>query len=251
MKMLIVEDEEILLERLVKTIEWKEIGIKTVYAAQNGDDAKRILDSDDIDIVLTDIKMPLMDGLTLTEYVCKTQKNTQVVIMSGYKEFEFAQRALRLGVKDYILKPFTKEEILDVIKKLIVEIQNNKWKIEDRYEEGYSDGTLKAVIDYINAHFSEQITLCHVANYVHLNPVYLGRLIKKRFGKSFKELLTEIRLKKAADMLKNSELKNYEIAEAVGFSDPQYFSQVFKKVFGLTPNEWRKINIGKFNMFNF
>lgn len=81
--------------------------------------------------------------------------------------------------------------------------------------------------------------------------MYLGRLLRKKVGKTFKEILTEVRLKKAISLLKNSSLKNYEVAEAVGFSDAQYFSQVFKKIYGITPNEWKKLNNSSEILFKF
>jgi len=248
--MLIVEDEEILLERLTKTIEWHEIGIEKVIAAQNGEDALKILEKEEIDIILTDIRMPLVDGLCLAEITGKKAKPPKIILMSGFKEFEYAHKAVKLGVKDYILKPFTKEEILEAVKKVVDEIRNYR-ENEDTLIENCDGDVIKSVFDYLNKHYAQQITLNDVANYVHLHPVYLGRLLRKKVGKTFKEILTEVRLKKAISLLKNSSLKNYEVAEAVGFSDAQYFSQVFKKIYGITPNEWKKLNNSSEILFKF
>ncbi|ADQ05825.1 two component transcriptional regulator, AraC family [Caldicellulosiruptor hydrothermalis 108] len=233
--LLIVEDEEILLERLVKTIDWESIGINKVIGIARSEEALNVLITENVDIILTDIRMPIMDGLDLAEFVHSRLKHP----LSGYKEFEYAHRAIKLGVVDYILKPFTKEEVLETVKKAVEKVAAEQSR-QQRLDSCENKNIIDMVFDFIFANCSKQISLNDVAEYVHLHPVYLSRLLKNKTGKTFKEILTEVRLKKAEKLLKTSSLKHYEIAEAVGFSDAQYFSQVFKKVYGMTPIEWKK-----------
>ncbi|AZT91508.1 response regulator [Caldicellulosiruptor changbaiensis] len=237
--LLIVEDEEILLERLVKTIDWESIGINKVIGIDSSEEALNVLITENVDIILTDIRMPIMDGLDLAEFVHSRLKHPYIILMSGYKEFEYAHRAIKLGVVDYILKPFTKEEVLETVKKAVEKVTAEQSR-QQRLDSCENKNIIDMVFDFIFANCSKQISLNDVAEYVHLHPVYLSRLLKNKTGKTFKEILTEVRLKKAEKLLKTSSLKHYEIAEAVGFSDAQYFSQVFKKVYGMTPIEWKK-----------
>lgn len=238
--LLIVEDEEILLERLVKTINWKSIGIDKVIGKANSEEALSVLINENVDIVLTDIRMPVIDGLDLAEFIQTRIKYPYVILMSGYKEFEYAHRAIRLGVIDYILKPFTKDEVLETVKRAIEKMADERDRQLQFLNSCESKNIIDMVYDFIFTNCSKQISLSDVAEYVHLHPVYLSRLLKNKTGKTFKEILTEVRLKKAEKLLKTTSLKHYEIAEAVGFSDAQYFSQVFKKVYGMTPIEWKR-----------
>lgn len=237
--LLIVEDEEILLERLMKTIDWKIAGVDKVIGKTSSEDALSVVLTENVDVVLTDIRMPIIDGLDLAELIKNEKKRPYVILMSGYKEFEYAHRAIKLGVMDYILKPFSKEEVLEAVKRAVEKL-NAESVQQDISSYCGSEDIVDTVLKFIAANCSRQISLNDVAEYVHLHPVYLSRLLKNKTGKTFKEILTEARLKKAERLLKNSSLKHYEIAEAVGFSDAQYFSQVFKKVYGMTPIEWKK-----------
>ena len=83
------------------------------------------------------------------------------------------------------------------------------------------------------------ITLNDLSKEVYLNPNYLGRLIKKETGKNFSDILTEVRIEKAKELLKNTQIKTYEISERVGINDSRYFSQLFRKMTGMTPTEYR------------
>uniref|UniRef100_A0A7C5Z501 Response regulator n=1 Tax=Caldicellulosiruptor owensensis TaxID=55205 RepID=A0A7C5Z501_9FIRM len=235
--LLIVEDEEILLERLIKTVDWKIAGVDKVIGKTSSEEALNVVMTENVDVILTDIRMPIIDGLDLAEFIKNRQKRPYVILMSAYKEFEYAHRAIKLGVMDYVLKPFSKEEVLEAVKRAVEKLntENIRQDISNCYED-----VVEIVLNFITVNCSRQISLNDVAEYVHLHPVYLSRLLKNRTGKTFKEILTEARLKKAEKLLKNSSLKHYEIAEAVGFSDAQYFSQVFKKAYGMTPIEWRR-----------
>jgi len=237
--LLIVEDEEILLERLMKTIDWKIAGVDKVIGKTNSEEALNVVMTENVDVILTDIRMPIIDGLDLAEFIKNGRKRPYVIFMSAYKEFEYAHRAIKLGVMDYILKPFSKEEVLEAVKRAVEKLNAESIQ-QDISSCCEGKDIVDTVLNFIAVNCSRQISLNDVAEYVHLHPVYLSRLLKSRTGKTFKEILTEARLKKAEKLLKNSSLKHYEIAEAVGFSDAQYFSQVFKKAYGMTPIEWRR-----------
>lgn len=133
-KIIIVEDEDLMRERLVKTIKWSSIGCKVIGEAQNGRDAVGIIEKEIPDIVITDIKMPEMDGFELCQFICEKFEYIKVIIMTGYDDFSYAQKALRLGVKDYILKPSGKEEILGCVSKVagMIWVDKNKTDRQER-----------------------------------------------------------------------------------------------------------------------
>ncbi|MDP4181082.1 MAG: AraC family transcriptional regulator, partial [Bacillota bacterium] len=101
---------------------------------------------------------------------------------------------------------------------------------------------VQKAVDYLNNHYNEQITLGRVAENIYVSSFYLSRMFKKELGKSFIDFLTEIRVEKSKELLKDGKYKTYEVAQLVGFSDSQYFSKTFKKITGMTPTEFRDLN---------
>jgi len=122
---MIVDDEPWVREGLLNSISWNELGIELTGSASNGRHALELFSKTLPDIVLTDIKMPEMDGLEFTKEALMIRRDAYILLMSAYNEFEYARKAIGLGAKDYILKPFGKEEIMEVIKKARIEIEQS------------------------------------------------------------------------------------------------------------------------------
>jgi two-component system response regulator YesN len=114
-KLLIVEDEPSFREGILTMIDWESEGIRVIGTASNGRKALEMMDSELPDILLTDIRMPKMSGLELIEETQKREIDLIPVLLTGYSEFEYAQRALKLGVFDYILKPCNPKQVREVI----------------------------------------------------------------------------------------------------------------------------------------
>lgn len=111
MKLLLADDEWIIRDGIANKIDWSSLNIDIVGAVENGMEALTILKRECVDILVTDIHMPLMDGIRLAEEAKKIHPAIKIVILSGYEEFEFAKRALELSVMKYLLKPFTRKEL--------------------------------------------------------------------------------------------------------------------------------------------
>ena len=124
---LIVDDEKIEREGL-KYLLSREEGERNVFEASNGKQALQIIRSEDIQLVLTDIKMPHMDGLELSRRAKEENPALQIIIFSGYSDFTFAQEAIRYGVTEYILKPVNPEDFHKVIQKAEKVIEQRKKK---------------------------------------------------------------------------------------------------------------------------
>ena len=127
-KVLIVDDEEEIRLGIIKKIDWEKYGFTIVGDAENGKDAIEKFERLQPDIIMTDIKMPFMNGLELGEYVAKRSPSTKIIIFSGSDDLEYAHRAIKINVVEYVLKPINSTELIEVLKKL-------KIIIDDEYNE--------------------------------------------------------------------------------------------------------------------
>lgn len=256
MRLLIADDEKNIRNGLL-SLPWNTIGIQKVYQAENGLEALEILEGKQIDIVISDIKMPGLSGLELAEFVQKNSLDTAVVLLTGFSEFEYAQKALRNGVLDYMLKPLRPKDILSTVLKVkeTLEKRRYKEKVVEQYEgaansrdyqeqiswhfRGVNEQAMEILKD-VAQNFSQGVSLNSLAEKYHYSVAYLSRMIKKETGFSFSEILNSIRLAQAAELLQKDCGKISMAGEMAGFSDQKYFSQVFKKAFGVSPGEFRK-----------
>lgn len=256
MRLLIADDEKNIRNGLL-SLPWNTIGIQKVYQAENGLEALEILEGKQIDIVISDIKMPGLSGLELSEFVQKNNLDTAVVLLTGFSEFEYAQKALRNGVLDYMLKPLRPKDILSTVLKVkeTLEKRRYKEKVVEQYEgvansrdyqeqiswhfRGVNEQAMEILKDMAQ-NFSQGVSLNSLAEKYHYSVAYLSRMIKKETGFSFSEILNSIRLAQAAELLQKDCGKISMAGEMAGFSDQKYFSQVFKKAFGVSPGEFRK-----------
>ncbi|MBR2765514.1 MAG: response regulator, partial [Blautia sp.] len=133
-KLFLAEDEIAMREGIKRTIPWKEDGIEFCGEAGDGELAWPIILEQRPDIVITDIKMPFMDGLQLAGLIRKELPDTKIVILSGYSEFEYAQEALRIGVTEYLLKPITPKKLREVVRALAASIEEEKKNSQERID---------------------------------------------------------------------------------------------------------------------
>lgn len=122
LKVLIVDDEPIICQGLRQTVPWHEIGAEIIGVAYDGEEALEFIEQTEVDLVLSDVKMPVMDGLLLAEQISNRFPDIKLLIISGYGEFEYAKRAIKYGVKDYLLKPVEIDELMRIIKEIHEEI---------------------------------------------------------------------------------------------------------------------------------
>ncbi|SCP99657.1 response regulator [Anaerobium acetethylicum] len=116
--LLIVDDEALVRNAMSKMIDWESLGFSRILQAEDGRDALRILESEKVNMVMTDIAMPFMDGLELTKIIYEEYADIYIVILTGYGEFEYARKAIKYGVKNYILKPVGAATLYEEMKKI-------------------------------------------------------------------------------------------------------------------------------------
>lgn len=243
-KLLIADDEPNIREGL-SYLDWNSVNISVAATVENGRAAYDYITNNEVHILLTDIKMPLMDGLELIRLTKEYNKDIEIVALSGYNDFEFVKHCLKNDVFNYLLKPIDidewKETFSEVSKRLDERLKKTQGSI--KLGTHSKNHIVSAALEYMNEHFSEQITLTDVASHIYSNPTYLSRVIKTEVGIGFTELLTKLRIDAAKKLLKNPAYKINEIAESVGYSNPRYFTFAFKKQTGLTPYTFRSEHI--------
>lgn len=236
---MIVEDEELVRQGLTSLVNYEQFGMKVIDQAENGRIAWEKFQAQPADLLLTDINMPQMNGLDLAQLVREKASSCHIIFLTGYDDFEFARKAIRLGADDYLLKPFSKadiEEMLGKIKNKLDE-ERKKAQVESLVDQGHSTELEEAIHSRLA---DSQLTLKDLASQLGFSPSYLSVLIKKKLGLPFQEYLIQERMKKAKLLLLTTDLKIYEIADQVGFEDMNYFSQRFKQVVGVTPRQYKK-----------
>ena len=246
--LLIVDDEPIIRRGIKSLAILSEIGISEIFEAGNAEMCLEITNKEQIDIIMLDINMPNTDGLTLAKMLKEKNKNFAIIMVTGYDYFEYMQTAIRLGVDDYLLKPVNKTDIELVLRHMIDKIE--KIRLEDRLSElsvtsesilsgEYS--SFKAVREYMNEHlFDSDLSLGYMAENLGFNSSYLSGIIKQIYGIPFQEYVTLKRMEQAKILCLSTDMKNYEIAEEIGYEDVNYFTNRFKKTFGITPKQFKQ-----------
>ncbi|MEZ7612146.1 response regulator [Streptococcus sp. 20925_1_77] len=236
---MIVEDEELIRQGLTSLVDYEQFGMTVINQAENGREAWEKFQEQPADILLTDINMPQMNGLDLAHLVKEQSPSCHIIFLTGYDDFEFARKAIKLGADDYLLKPFSKDDIEEMLAKVKGKLdkERKKAQVEDLVSHSYSTDLEEA----IHARLADsQLTLKDLAYQLGFSSSYLSVLIKKKLGLPFQEYLIQERMKKAQLLLLTTDLKIYEIADQVGFEDMNYFSQRFKQVVGVTPRQYKK-----------
>jgi Response regulator containing CheY-like receiver domain and AraC-type DNA-binding domain len=268
MRLMIVDDEKQIRDGLSTTIEWDELGIDSVLTADNSFTAMDIIQKYVVDILVIDISMPGMNGLELASWVKKYRKESKIILLTGYPEFEYAKQAIQIGVCEYFLKPVRVNELVAFIRKLCIDVENEKKGSElikkyidiEKEVNSNSDTGREALFylsgsilnneeksnwlaekckEYINENYGSDINLEDLSKAVDRNGSYISHIFKQETGKSFSEYLNEVRIRKAVQHLNSGSMLVYEIAKSVGFKDYRYFTQVFKKITGKSPSEFK------------
>ena len=239
---LIVEDEPVIRKGIASLVDFESLGISSVLEAENGEQAIAMIQEQAPDILLTDINMPKMDGITLAQLARAEFPQLRIIFLTGYDYVDYLLSAVKLGVDDYILKPVTKIEIESLLIKVVSKL--NEEEKQRRLLELASKNTSQSESVHFEKLILEQLSnpelsLVELAKQLGFSSNYLSMLIKKELGKSFQEYVTEQRIQMAKRLLLSTDMKIYEIAEAVGIEDMNYFSYRFKSIVGVTPKKFR------------
>ena len=244
LQLLIVDDSKWTREGLSQVIDWASLNIEIAGTCSNAVNACEILANKHIDILITDIKMAGMDGLELAEYVHTTYPHIKIVLISAYREFDYAYKAVHLGVSGYILKPIVAEDMLKTIQAILAKHPQANAVPAASEDADASVSSVEKIVsaakNYIDQHIYDQnMSLTDIATELHINYYYLSKCFKKGEGISFTKYVTNKRLQIASDLLSDTHLHIYEICKQIGM-DPKNFHALFRKKFNATPQEYRK-----------
>jgi two-component system response regulator YesN len=253
-KVVIIDDEPIIVEGLSKTLSWEKWDCTVVATAYDGEEGQRIIREYKPHIIFSDISMAGMSGLTMVAGLKSEFEDMEISILTGFRDFDYAQEAIRLGVTRFLLKPSNVEEIEEAIKTMVDNLKRKhivsgeeeafvKKEFKEKSESSAGSFIVNNAVRYIRENYAKKMTLSEVADNTYVSQWHLSKLLNKHMNQSFSEILNQIRIDEAKELLKNPSLRIGEVAEAVGFLDLAHFSRVFKKQTGVSANEYRNTRL--------
>lgn len=237
MKIAIVDDEKPI-RQWFSYILGKIEGVEITGSYSNGQNALLECKTHKPDVIFTDIKMPVMDGIELIENIKADYPEIEVVILSNFDDFEYVYKGLKLGAEDYLLKSQADDEkIVEVLGLLREKLKAGKIP-ERKVEKEYNSQIVREMITYIREGYAGNLKLASLARELNYNSDYLSQIFKKDTGKNFNTYLIEVRMEKAKELLLQGNYKIREVAEAVGYTNEMYFSTAFKGYTGVSPKRF-------------
>lgn len=237
----LVDDEHLERTLIRYSFPWEENGFAVVGEADSGEDMIRRFDELRPDVIFADICMPFMNGLEMSQKIRAMEKDVEIVILTGHREFAFAQEAIHVGVLEYLIKPVQPEELQRVADRVRARIglrqaPQKKEPAGRRYSE-----LVGRAMQIIGESLSDcGLSLSTLSEKLYVSPAYLCRTFKKETNENVTNYIVRMRIRRSLDYLDNTPMKAYEIAEKVGFEDPHYFSIIFKKQVGKSIQEYRR-----------
>ncbi len=255
-RIVIVEDEELVRKGLLLTTPWNDYNCKVIGEARNGEEGLELVLKLKPDIVITDIRMPVVSGIAMLEKIYEVYKPA-VIMITAFNEFEYAKKGIDLDISDYLLKPFDDDQLDKALRKAISKVkygvlldsikdnEAEKLDAEDidrkiRITVNSKHSNLLKAIKYIESNYMNDINIMQTAEYLNVSESYLSHLFKKETDYTFLEVLTSVRLSEACKLLKDPNIRVHEVASLTGYRDQRYFSHIFKKHLGVTPNHYKE-----------
>lgn len=240
-RLIIVDDEYEIRNGLSRYFPWESIGFTVAGVFENGKDALKYILHNPVDVVLTDIEMPVMTGIELARAVYLGRLPVKVIFLSAYRKFEYAQDAISYRVVHYITKPTVHSEISEVFCSVKKELdQEDPSQAENPAPtEGYYENLVQQIKDAI-AQDLKNATIVSVAEQVGRSPSSVSRLFLEATGMTFTDYLKSQRMEKANELLNCIDYKIYEVSEMVGYSNAKNFARAYKNYFGYTPHDYRQ-----------
>lgn len=238
---LLVEDEMLLRQSLARHIDTLDAGFKVACEASNGEEALLLLKKETIHLVMTDIRMPVMDGLALAKRIHQQFPHVFTVVLTGYADFEYAREALKQGVFDYLLKPVTPEDLESTLGRVRLQLQKYCELQEDHTLVGRdAEEIVEYTVLYMREHYMDEIDIGAYSASMGFTSAYLTKIFNKYKGDTPLKFLTDLRIQEAKQLLTNTSLPVREVGDRVGYPDQFHFSKTFRKLTGMNPTAYRK-----------
>lgn len=239
-RVVLIDDEPIIYEGLKRMVPWQDYACDIVAVANNAESGRDAILQHQPHILFTDVCMPGQDGLTMLAGLRSQFPELQVIVLSGYNDFEYAQQAIRLGVCRYLLKPSKMHEIIESVSEAVNRLKGRQQIEADDTGGSHAGGfIIEQARAYIQQHYQEKLELAVVAEKCYVSQWHLSKLLNHQLGQSFYSLLNEIRIEHAKVFLKDPGLRIVQVSEMAGYTDITHFSRVFKNVVGMSPSKYR------------
>ncbi len=233
MRVLIVDDDMLICEnvksKLHRIVQDESLVCETANSVV---EAKLSIKACVPDILITDLNMPGISGLTLVKYAKTTYPNIHVYVLSGYDDYQLVRQAFLNGADDYLLKPMEIEELRQKVVEKAVQREKEEQNTGNDFE-------MKAAISYIEENLTRNITMDEVAASIAMSYNYFSRRFKEFTGYSFPEYINLCRIDRSKSYLHDPSLKISDIAYKLGYNSASTFSKTFKKYEGCYPADYR------------
>lgn len=238
---IIIDDEARIVEGLQKLIPWGDFDAEVVAVAYDVKSGIELVNKHKPDILFTDIRMPDGNGLQMLAGLRSEHPDMQVTVLTGYKDFEYARQAINLGVVRFLLKPSKMDELIEALQTMTTNLENIAKTNETAMEEDVyvNSFVVREAMDYIQENCHEKLSLADVANACFVSQWHLSKLLSKNTDQNFYDILNGARITASKKLLEDPSLRIGEISTMVGYADSPHFSRVFKKIEGMSPNEYR------------
>lgn len=237
-KVVAADDEAYMRDVLENLIDWKKCDCELVSVVSDGAKMIEAIKKITPDIVITDIQMPLKNGIEVCKFVSENFPKTEIIILTAYSDFEYAKNAITYNVCEYVLKVEVVDDLVKALEKAVSRIETSLLSFSQKISDADSASLYTRVNKYIDAHLTERITVEDIASEVFASKSYISRLYKSKSGINLIDAIQQKKIMLAKKYFENSEMKIYEVSEAVGFTDPGYFSRIFKKYTNMSPKEF-------------
>ena len=235
-RVVLIDDESIIVEGLRKVVKWDKYNCEVAGTAFDARKGAQLIREVRPDILFTDICMPGQNGLAMLAGLRSEFPEMQVTVLTGYRDFSYAQEAIRLGVTRFLLKPSKMSEIDEAMTAMTEKIGKRD---APSVEQNTGSFIVNQAVAYMERHYTEKISLQDVAEICYVSQWHLSKLLNKYAGQSFYDILNGIRVNAAKELLKDPSLRVGDIGLMVGYTDTAHFAKIFKKVTGSSANEYR------------
>lgn len=240
MRLLIVDDDELTCRGMQARIrDMRFEALQEVEIAFSAEEALSYAQAFKVDVLMTDVRMVDMNGLELIAEIQRTNPKILSVIMTAYANFEYAHQAIKLGVVDFLLKPFSKEEMQQTLQKVIEQAAARRDSPPTQPEDDLASEPIAWAKNYVRQHLDQEINMSLVANKLNLSYSYFSKLFKQQTGQSFSAYITDEKMKAAGNLLRSGRKTN-EVALGLGYHTPQNFNRAFLRYWNCTPGEYRR-----------
>lgn len=241
LKVLIVDDEAVVRRGIVLGIDWAARGCVLAGEASNGEEGLAAVERYSPSLIITDVRMPRMDGIEMLSRLRERGNRARVILLTAHSDFAYAQSAVKLGADDYLLKPFRNEELIAAIDK----VRRKERELATPaaalpLAKGDKSKYVLQALQYISLHYAdEDISITAIAQHLQVSEGHLSHVFKKETGYTVINYLTQYRIHRAMELLRDCRRKVYEVAGEVGYRDVTYFGSTFKKLVGVSPSEYQ------------